>query len=80
MNSLSLQPDWLLTESGWRSDWQIDMQDGLIAGLGPARGGAQLLQRQALVPGFVNSHSHAFQRTIRGRTEFRHPEIGRAHG
>lgn len=74
MNRLSLQPDWLYTEAGWRRDWQIDVQDGLITGLGPARGGAQALPDQALVPGFVNSHSHAFQRTIRGRTEFRHPD------
>ena len=29
------------------------------------------LQRRALLPGLVNAHSHAFQRVIRGRTEFR---------
>lgn len=28
------------------------------------------LPRKALIPGFVNTHSHAFQRAIRGRTEF----------
>lgn len=74
MSSLSLQPDWLLSESGWRSDWQIDISDGLITGLGPACAGAERLHGQALTPAFVNSHSHAFQRTIRGRTEYRHPE------
>ncbi|MBN9417474.1 formimidoylglutamate deiminase [bacterium SCN 62-11] len=74
MSSLSLEPDWLLTESGWRSGWQIDVRDGLVAGLGPARGGAERLVGQALLPAFVNSHSHAFQRTIRGRTEYRHPD------
>jgi formimidoylglutamate deiminase len=32
------------------------------------------LPRRALLPGLVNAHSHAFQRVIRGRTEYRsHP-------
>ena len=29
------------------------------------------LSRRALLPGMVNAHSHAFQRVIRGRTEYR---------
>ncbi|MDX6385654.1 MAG: formimidoylglutamate deiminase [Blastocatellia bacterium] len=29
------------------------------------------LNKRALLPGMVNSHSHAFQRVLRGRTEFR---------
>ena len=29
------------------------------------------LERRALLPGLVNAHSHAFQRVIRGRTEWR---------
>src|SRR5215510_13205219 len=29
------------------------------------------LTRRALLPGMVNAHSHAFQRVIRGRTEYR---------
>ena len=29
------------------------------------------LPRRALLPGMINSHSHAFQRVIRGRTEYR---------
>ena len=32
---------------------------------------AQRLPRRALMPGFVNAHSHAFQRLIRGRTQWR---------
>ena len=32
---------------------------------------AQALPRRALVPGFVNLHSHSFQRAIRGLTEHR---------
>ena len=29
------------------------------------------LPRRALLPGMVNAHSHAFQRVIRGKTEYR---------
>ncbi|HVF43155.1 MAG TPA: hypothetical protein VM936_09095, partial [Pyrinomonadaceae bacterium] len=29
------------------------------------------LRGRALLPGMVNAHSHAFQRVIRGRTEYR---------
>src|SRR5882762_8735342 len=29
------------------------------------------LSRRALLPGMINSHSHAFQRVLRGRTEYR---------
>ncbi len=29
------------------------------------------LTRRALLPGMINAHSHAFQRVLRGRTEFR---------
>lgn len=32
---------------------------------------ARRLPGRALLPGFVNAHSHAFHRVIRGRTEFR---------
>ncbi len=37
---------------------------------------ARRLPARALLPGLVNAHSHAFQRAIRGRTEF--PVSGRA--
>src|SRR5438552_13822295 len=29
------------------------------------------LPRRAMLPGLINAHSHAFQRVIRGRTEYR---------
>jgi formimidoylglutamate deiminase len=31
------------------------------------------LNNRALLPGLINAHSHAFQRVIRGRTEYRRP-------
>jgi formimidoylglutamate deiminase len=33
--------------------------------------GAVRLRNRAMLPGLVNAHSHAFQRVIRGRTEYR---------
>ncbi len=69
-----LQPDWLLTPDGWKQGWQVVLREGTIASLGPAQGSGQRLVRQALLPGLVNAHSHAFQRLIRGRTEFRNPQ------
>lgn len=49
--------------------------DGLIADLGgPERFPDRTrLSGQALLPGLVNAHSHAFQRALRGRTESRDP-------
>jgi formimidoylglutamate deiminase len=52
---------------------------GWITQVGPPAPGADLvrLPGKVLLPAFVNAHSHAFQRAIRGRTEWRSP--GRAH-
>jgi formimidoylglutamate deiminase len=43
-------------------------EDGHVVGVGPATEGERLPGR-ALDPGFVNAHSHAFQRALRGRVE-----------
>src|SRR5690606_28801549 len=60
---------------------EIDAASGRIARVAGARElerGArargdvvETLSGRALVPGFVNAHSHAFQRLIRGRTQWR---------
>ena len=46
-------------------------RDGVI--VEPAGGieNATRLDNRALLPGLINAHSHAFQRVIRGRTEYR---------
>ncbi len=50
-------------------------EDGRIAGVGAAAGtgaaGPVRLAGRALLPGFVNAHSHAFQRLLRGRGQWR---------
>lgn len=45
--------------------------EGTIASVGAPEGPVERLPGMALVPGLVNGHSHAFQRAIRGRTEYR---------
>lgn len=48
---------------------EVDIE-GLIVRVGPGLGRAtERLEDQALVPGMVNAHSHAFQRGLRGRGE-----------
>ena len=50
--------------------------DGRIASIGTGAVGDQTVERlrgRLLMPGFVNAHSHAFQRLIRGRTEANPP-------
>jgi formiminoglutamate deiminase len=46
-----------------------DGYDEAGAGGRPAPAGVLRLHRQALLPGFVSAHSHAFQRDLRGRGE-----------
>lgn len=43
-----------------------------------ARPRVRRLAGRALLPGFVNAHSHAFQRLIRGRTQWRHASEAQA--
>jgi formimidoylglutamate deiminase len=48
--------------------------DLLSAGSPPPEAAVERLPRRLLLPGLVNVHSHAFQRTLRGRTQARSPE------
>jgi formimidoylglutamate deiminase len=51
----------------------VSNEAGAIAQIGSAREveNAIRLKDRALLPGLINAHSHAFQRVIRGRTEYR---------
>jgi formimidoylglutamate deiminase len=64
----TLVPDLLLDARGARSSVGVTVEDGRVVEVGPATNGERL-PGLALAPGFVNSHSHAFQRGLRGRVE-----------
>ena len=64
-----LEADWTWTGQRFESGVQVEVDErGNIANVG--RLGAPVterLQGQALLPGMINAHSHAFQRGLRGR-------------
>ena len=68
----TLLPDLLLDARGARSNVAVTVESGRVVEVGPAAGGERLRGR-ALAPGFVNAHSHAFQRALRGQVERRDP-------
>ncbi len=64
----TLLPDLVVDAEGSRAGIGVTVEDGVIVGVGPASDGRRLAGR-ALMPGFANDHSHAFQRGLRGRVE-----------
>jgi formimidoylglutamate deiminase len=70
---------YILNGFDWVEDGYLAVKDGLIAEIYPSEEdldeqlqGAPIvdLGHVALVPGLINAHSHAFQRGIRGKTEY----------
>lgn len=59
----SVIADVVLTPDGVKHDWGIRVDDGVIAALGPAASfaDAQRLSGHAIVPGFVDAHTHVGQ-------------------
>ncbi len=65
-------PDYIYTEGRFRSGVAIVVDSsGKIVELSEDAPDAIRLAGRAMLPGMVNAHSHAFQRVIRGRTEYR---------
>jgi formimidoylglutamate deiminase len=60
---------YIVTEEGVIEDGVLSVIDGQIHSIGSGHGDVDLGD-VALTSGLVNGHSHAFQRIIRGRTEF----------
>ena len=79
-----LLPDLVYSEGAFQRDWAVeyDRDLGAIMRVGPAAqvtSTAEEVERlpaRALLPGFVNAHSHAFQRVIRGHTQWRPADLG----
>ena len=71
MSRQTIQADLSWLDGAFVSDRTITVgADGRIESVGPARPGpAHRLKGVALLPGFVNTHSHAFQRGLRGSGE-----------
>ena len=65
-------PDYIYTNGRFRSGLAIVADpSGKIVELSENVSNATRLAGRAMLPGLVNAHSHAFQRIIRGRTEYR---------
>jgi formimidoylglutamate deiminase len=63
-----LLPDLVLDAYEAKGGAGVTIEDGRISEIGPATDGERL-PGKALAPGFVNDHSHAFQRGLRGAVE-----------
>jgi formimidoylglutamate deiminase len=67
-----LAPDYLYTPQGFQANQVISISDdGYIDAIHTREPGSTITEELpgiALLPGFVNAHSHAFQRALRGRT------------
>jgi formimidoylglutamate deiminase len=64
----TLLPDLVLDAYGAGSGVGVTIENGRIVEVEPAEEGVRL-QGKALAPGFLNDHSHAFQRGLRGAVE-----------
>lgn len=74
---IHLAPDYVYTSEGLQADMLISIaDDGRIASVTPRQAAledpaifdVEVLPGIALLPGFVNVHSHVFQRALRGHT------------
>jgi len=72
-----IQPEWLWSEEGLRENWCISIHSDTIVGVEPTARHSDIVETLPgvlVVPGFVNAHSHAFQRAFRGQVQWRGSE------
>jgi len=60
----------MLGADGIQEDAVLEIDAGRVTTLGQADAWDEDLGNALVIPGLVNAHSHAFQRTIRGKTEW----------
>jgi formimidoylglutamate deiminase len=65
------RPDLIYDKGGRFSNFGLTCNSAQITSIDSATESVIRLKGRALLPGLVNAHSHAFQRVIRGRTEYR---------
>ncbi len=73
-NRKSWLPELIYKDRAFQRDHALVCNEaGQVAGIMRAHDvdNAVLLKDRAILPGLINAHSHAFQRVIRGRTEYR---------
>ena len=72
MPALTLQPELTYLGGELRPDLSLIIDGGRIRSVGSTQEGEVIrLPRRVVVPGLVSAHSHAFQRLLRGATEWR---------
>jgi formiminoglutamate deiminase len=81
MSRLLIQADLTWLAGGFASGVTVAVGvSGRVESVGPARhsgsGAFRRMEGVALLPGFVNAHSHAFQRGLRGAVERFSPDAG----
>ena len=65
-----LEAEWTWTGQRFESGIQVHVENGRIVQVGPHGTSPDVrLRNRALLPGMISSHSHAFQRGLRGRGE-----------
>lgn len=77
MAAISYRPDFLFSGGRVLLGASLSVRDGLVQAAEEPGATVVRLPGRALLPGMVAAHSHAFQRAIRGRTEYRVPEHSR---
>jgi formimidoylglutamate deiminase len=67
-----ISADWVLLEDGFAADTLIEIDErGFISAITPGSApAAEHFSGAAILPGITNLHSHAFQRSFAGHTEF----------
>lgn len=71
MASFLLEPEFVLDLDSTIKNGPLLVENGIVTGIGSVKSGLPLikLKNQVLMPGFVNGHSHSFQRALRGTVE-----------